>query len=1375
MKQKIVVTALPNGLVTKSGVNLWKVSAAFGLQVEDADTTLQNVKDMLGWADLVKNGKFIVQLNGNPVEAKVVSKPVDTALWKNLFSPTVKVKSFVQEDLAGIPIASYPVKHILSYIKEVAEQTGKIFSNDLPNSDHYTGNPALTAISDYSIAPFPKKGREKITLDSLVTDKQTGKRLKGILNKNKSIPFSETAQPTMDFAQLKNFHGLYDAKEVKTFVQVAKPDFEFHDILSVLSNYPQLQKKLGLVVDLEFAAPTNQLVNLNTQPTIRIIPGNINFTTATTFVCPATAFAKTASGFYAKPSADSFIEKGHLKINTSAFTVFQVDTDGAALKLCQQMDALLLKKAKHIFYAAEGNMPNEAAIPFYNNEAPRKEGLPSHRTAGIAVAKNGMAENLNKKFQRMNNLKSLLVSGAAAPAGVAGTNASWVLTNEILFADDINLGYRMDVQPEDKPGKWFSLHKRNNKYSYLNSSGTNIDIPGIETDEGFLQTSASEEKTETGTQLKVGEAIARWEGWSLSVPRPGSALNDPMLDSEEVYDKSKPGNAAKENAKYKTPGIADFKLNVQPGLEKGSLPMLRFGKKYSIRIRIVDLAGNSVDLTTQPENAGEAIAGNIRYMRYEPVDAPFLVLGTDIKDGESSEVMVIRSNEGSTVEQYENANIDSKYGKAYKAEAIRHAKPPRTTVEMATTHAILDKGFGPANQAQAAAIYNKIKNDKDPLVNESDATSKLTVVDGTLSTIPVEYLADPMAAGVTFFIAANDPNPKLPDPEIFTKRASFYFDDEVVNDALANKEASYDEWMNPKTFRIILKEGPPNIKWESTSRTLVVTLQKGVIVKINYACFWRPNDILKLSGVLDMMGMSSLADAVGKRIARGQHWMYSPWRELSFVHAVQQPISNIGSQAYPHIAALVPDRDYGANTAKLNSKLLVHGPSTGQLDMEADWIEWVDDVTHTETSNSWNDDVQRIPTKSKVFHYTTLYLIFEYVFGELVKSNPFPAIQHLFNDTKHRRVNYKTIATTRYREYFFNLIKEKEENGIAFPLTRESSMMNNVIIPSSARPLAPQVEYVIPTFEWSREEKGALTLTGRACGLRIYLKRPWYSSGEGEQLAVVLAVPTVNFGATSISSAGVPVTTWGTDPTKLSAPLPGGILPNPDSFINIKAENKDTMLSAVENPSSKVNIVAVDVKYDKDRQLYYADIMLNIAFAYYPFVRLALARYQRHSLRKDETDCCLSAIVQAEYIQIPAPRASSLQFGSSKSNITVAISGTQSAVPGVPDFRSKVEFIIEPLTVPSSEGTHISLEGRPIDIYSYVLTAADIKNFAFYHSHVFNLPPEYASKPYRVKVMEYEMITYDPLKPNPNPGGVHFGGMPLKDRLVFADVYEVNK
>ncbi|MCB0775928.1 MAG: hypothetical protein KDB99_06340, partial [Chitinophagaceae bacterium] len=902
MKQKIILTALPNGISKKTGSNTVNASVAVSLQVEDVNTTLQNVPDMLNWAEKVKQGKFTVYLNGNPVQAKVVSKEVDVALWKNLFAPTVKVRSFVQEDMSDRPILSYPVKHIVNFVKDTVAQMGKDFATDLPDSNFYTDNERFKAISDYTIAQYPKRGREKISMGQIVSKIPTERRINELLRKNKAIPFNASATPTFDFAQLKNFHGLYSKTEVKNFVPLPKPDFEFHDILSIIASYPQLLRKLGLVFDLEFAFP--QLMINVADPTIRIAFSEVNFTTATTVTCPPTVFTKTNNGFYIKPGANSLIDRGHLKLNTDAFTVFQVDTDGAGLKLCGMIDNLQLRKAKHIFYAVDNYIPAEQLIPVFNNEAPPKEGLPVNRTTGIAVAKNGMADSVRQKFVKMNSLKPALIAVGMAPTGLAGNNATFILPNEKLYADDLNLGYRMDVQPEG--GKWFSLHKRNNKYSFINSGNNYIDIPDMPADEGYIQIGAAEEDTSSGKQLKVSEAIARWEGWSLSVPPVGSALNEPTLEKDEIHDKSNPAAVQKEAAKYRAPLTNDFKLSVTPSVEKGSLPMLRFGKKYSIKIRTVDVAGNSVDHDLTPENAAQAIVPNIRYMRYEPADTPFLLLGNKMKDGESSEMMVVRSNENISVEQYES----TVGGNKYIPDAIRHVKPPRCTVERATTHGMLDKGFGQANAAQAAAYYQKIVSSKDPLFKEEDNSPNLTVFNPDEKLMNVEYLADPMAAGVTFFVSINDPNPKLPNPEVLTKRISFYNadDKEVTSDAEANKSFDTDTWFAPKTFRVRLKEGNPAINWDASSRTLLVTLQKGVIFKMNYASYWRPDDLIKKSGILDMMGLNNLTGTVGQRIARGQHWMFSPWREITFVHAVQQPISvDASGKKYPAIVNIVPD------------------------------------------------------------------------------------------------------------------------------------------------------------------------------------------------------------------------------------------------------------------------------------------------------------------------------------------------------------------------------------------------------------------------------------------------------------------------------------
>jgi hypothetical protein len=1401
MKQKVIFTALPNGINARSG-NL-KLSVAISLQVIETavNTKLSSVPDMQSWADLINKAKFVVQLNGTAVDAIKTTSDADIELWKNLFTPSVNVNAFVQEDKTKVPILSYPVKHIVSYIKSTVEQTGKAFVNDMPDASYYTSNPLFTSISNYSVIPFQQTERQRPTLEQLAPSTFHKEKVKRLFIVNPVIPFSPAPNPEMDFAQLCNFHGLYDAKPKAKFIQFPKPDFEFHDIVSVLTQYPKLMRRLGLVVDFEIPNKAS-ILSPGTVAALRVFPTGLNFSTLTTITCPGTAYELTANGFYSKAQAGSFHEKGHVKINSDAFTVFQVDTDGAALKLTSHIDALQLKKAKHIFYALKGMLPDATGIPVYNNEeTPRREGLPSHRTAGIGLAKNGMATYLNARFARMNVLQTAFATAAPPPAGVSSTNATYVVGSEILFSDDVNIGYRLDVKMTDKAGDadtWHSLHFHENTYSFLNSANTSVTINDIGLDEGFIQLSTSEDKNIDGPHMKLSEVIARWEGWSLAVPKPGLSLNEPTLDKTKEIEE----NDADEADKYKTPNDVPFKLNVVPVVSKGTLPRLRFGQTYAIKLRMVDMAGNSVPHNSNPENIADAMVNNIRYLRYEPVDAPFLVPGNifvdsslsdpdhnNFRDGESSEVMVIRSNEGQTVQQYENdpahiynaqADIKGQPG-PFRDVCTRHVKPPRTTVGMAITHSMLEQAIG-VGSLGIDAVYNKITNDKDPVVKSDpktddikfDSSAVAQVASSEAVSTPVEYLVDPMAAGVSFFMSALDPNVKAPaDLEKYAKRVSFYFDDEVKTDTDSNRDFDYNMWMEPKTFRIILKEGDVfSFDWSNNAeRKLTVSMPKGFLLKLNYACFWKPKDVIRLSGALNMMGLTTLTDVVGQNIALGRHWLFSPWRTLTFVHAVQQPVTTIfiTPKTLPFINNATSVRSFGDTFAGLNLDVEVHGASTGVADLEATWADLIDDV-----NDLTHNEAQVVPKKAKVYHWSTLYHVYHYVFGDFpdkgINANPFKAVPHQFNDTRHRWVDYQLIASTRYKEYFYNAIREK---GEGFKITRESNVVQRVNVLSSARPAAPQIAYVIPTFEWGKEIKGDTIINGRGSGLRVYLKRPWYTSGEGEKLAVTLiSVNATQLFRLDTSAFEKICTTWGNDPSKRT-PTAGGIFPIKEVFVGVKTGTPENLyaeehLSGSEEGAT-VNVVAYDVQYDQERQLYYADIMINFGVAYFPFVRLALAAYQQHSVRKDGKDVCLSKIVQADYIQIPPPRFSSLKRNGT--NITVAISGTLPDITNRENYMPKVEFTIEQLEFQKSEDVVITINAQPILTYSKILTVADVQNFIFNHSHDFSLPPEYATKPYRVKIFEYEMIIADSHTSKPGPVVSNFQ---MKDRMVFADVYEVN-
>ena len=77
---------------------------------------------------------------------------------------------------------------------------------------------------------------------------------------------------------------------------------------------------------------------------------------------------------------------------------------------------------------------------------------------------------------------------------------------------------------------------------------------------------------------------------------------------------------------------------------------------------------------------------------------------------------------------------------------------------------------------------------------------------------------------------------------------------------------------------------------------------------------------------------------------------------------------------------------------------------------------------------------------------------------------------------------------------------------IAANLTNASVKVVKKTIHSSMRPPAPRVVYVLPTFEWEPARNvPSLTRKRNGRGLRVYVERGWYASGEGERLAVVLA------------------------------------------------------------------------------------------------------------------------------------------------------------------------------------------------------------------------------------------------------------------------------
>jgi hypothetical protein len=98
----------------------------------------------------------------------------------------------------------------------------------------------------------------------------------------------------------------------------------------------------------------------------------------------------------------------------------------------------------------------------------------------------------------------------------------------------------------------------------------------------------------------------------------------------------------------------------------------------------------------------------------------------------------------------------------------------------------------------------------------------------------------------------------------------------------------------------------------------------------------------------------------------------------------------------------------------------------------------------------------------------------------------------------HHLVTYTPISASWFREYFDQNVQNVPGD------TSRTGAGRTVHVPSSRRPDAPLLRYVVPAFGWQRDETTNLRASRRLGGtLRVFLDRPWWSSGDGELLGVL--------------------------------------------------------------------------------------------------------------------------------------------------------------------------------------------------------------------------------------------------------------------------------
>jgi hypothetical protein len=1439
MPQKIIITTCP-WKDYKTGK--WMLSAMMNIQLETPqETTLAAFPDILKWMEKIQQAVFYVQWNNSaPVSLKPETTRWNPALYEKLFHSGIKVKGFAPLNLSAIKIKSYPVKHISNFILDTYKEVGNLKMTEMPKSSFFTKDyNKLNTISRVNLTKTtPLTSQNKlVTKNDFIQKGHTGQvQAKQKISSNKVIGFNQQPNVQSDFGQMHNYFAKNEKILAKGPAPIPPKDFEYHDVFSVITSYPVILRKLGLIVDFVLPAPPS-----GAKGTVRIVPTNLNFAEDVTVIAPNTSYESTANGFYAAPKTGSPIDKGVLKLNTDEFDVVTYDTDAAAIKLVTHAETIVEKtgikladKTNYLsFQVIDSDVFKNILLPIENEECgpavmddkeDTDEGLPSLRSAGLGLVKNGLAETIFNKLKASeiiftgfvkpeNHLKNTELfntnktpvainwkeAGAfkqSRDAGMAKINT--VITNtailppasQTLFADDIVQGYRMDIAYEEKPSQWYSLHKRKNTYGFLPvgaASAENIALTDDEiVDEGCINIALVEDENDEDENTdKVSEVIARWQGWSLAVPKPGKGINE---DNANMV-----SSDAAEKEKYRLKDNVPFRMQVNTGLASKTLPMLRFGKSYRLKVRTVDITGNSLPHDVAPENANVAVKTGIKYLRYEPLPVPVLV-GTDEiatkandkvreRDGESLEHMVIRSNIGVSPLDYEKQNPTNIYQEGtsnvvntltWTHEAVRHLKAPRNSQHMAEMHGVFDESFG--TPAKAAEAYNFIKSrDIETDVNSKETRAPLARMTDT--NLPIDYLADPMAAGVVLVMKSNttfESNWKKDQARKF----SFYFDDEVT-DASANTGFSVAQWKNPKSFRIKLMEGSGNVEWNKAERILIITLPKSAEIEIKYASFWRPDDVDKYSALQPIIALGTNKQRSVEYARKSLHWMFSPWRNIRLVHAVQQPLEKPGFE--PN--TLKSDRNYNDSFAKLSATIKVHGSSTDKVDIEASWTEQVDDLKNPNIiTGSFNTHVASLQTAYCNKKLTSSAA----TTPGTAEERRFPQIHHPFNDTKHRMVNYRCIATSRYREYFTGIIETGLKTNKPVNLTQTGDNVQINIL-STARPATAVVDYIVPSFNWLTNNKGNEITRMRTGNIRVYLQRPWFSSGDDEMLGVILPIKNV-----MLSEAGkLHCTVWGKDPVFNSPELNGTNYPQVENFPFAAAYDTVTL---AEDESTKMTVAAYNVLFDEEKQLHYADIPININQAYFPFVRLCVARYQKHSLRINNKDCCLSASTTVDWLQVVPVRYTALYFKGSKANFDVALRGTAAySFTGQPieviggrkvPSRTLINVTVTDTGgVPKTEDTFIRINDRStrnLFTQDFYLERQQYKGNQIEFVQRIDIPGEFSGKPYRVEIREYELHEFDPIRAT-EEAKKNFGGNNIKEalhryeeRLVFMDVIEVN-
>ncbi len=1411
--------------------------------------------DWLGWTRLLRDKGLLLKIqshdaaNGNlkTTSVKIDRSVLQPELWEALFREDTLVRSHTFDDYSGRGIITYPIRRVLSAVKSIYKRASEAIV--LPSGRDQRGSNRNTLsgfLDGVAVHWNGKEAPRKRDIVKSFTEGSIGNGSFGFLppqsvdddgainDGTEKEGFEKMTMPFSVFHHMptpsRKDHPIEEDLDKDTIL-------DFHQALSSLNSYPQLLRALGLVFDLEL--PRDFVTE-----TAENVPGRLSVIDAKRAwamqpVLPAfkTSYIHAVDmggrSFFTEPRNFSLANfpinvLGLLLMNSRTYGVTQIDVDGAMHKMIMTAETLDTNAM------AERNATPDAQVnPADNPEVFDPEAtLASLRSAGFSLY-------LDNRFA---NVRNIMAQSLSFNDAIVNNNAS----DTVFQAEDLTRGYRLDVW-DSVTDKWHSVNLRTGDYTIGDQ------LFHVDSEEGFIQLALTQpaKNSEPATDdLYLHEAITRWAGWSLSVPRPSKHLSRYPNSKDAVQKK---GDSDPEGKFLENQPDTPFKLTTTFNLPPGTLPRLRFGARYRFRLRAVDLSGNSIGLDEEitkklikefPSAALPNDSDGIPYLRFEPVGAPYVII-RDPKAitgaGSAMERLVIRTFN----------NDISKDGLAPDTTAgDRHIVPPRSSIEMGEQLGMFDDASGKIDGSKA--MWSLIaQRDEGEFKKQKFATAGHD---------PEEY---PLDAGPQI-----NPLPHLPD--LFSRGAALRDLPGTENGTLARMggrtsgtgPAPYKKlsdpnprpgsavtvsfggesgWQQEAGFRLALAEPAPGQTdpkphWNAIERVLTVFLPKGTSKVVPLSSYLKPED-LPLMGMwkwlseqiqeMSLSGIESEVPEPGSNVDRiahilqrtmeGGHWMLTPPRLLNLVHAVQQPLGLpefTGVDIEHSAVEIVPDklqraRDRGrtdsnelapltawrypnSNDALIMGALKIHGASTAKVDLLAAWTDPVDDpalIALTESHHSGTVDELRLPSLNEDFLYApgieirqTGYYDTEHdqiifarkndLLGDgnnLFEFTAHAAPRHMLNDTKHHLVSYSAVATSRYQDYF-----EPDPNT---DFTR-TGLPVIVDIPASARPLAPEIVYVVPTFGWERQTDSNVKRSIRfGGGLRVYLKRPWFSSGEGELLGVALwSVENPVLDSATRDKFKSFITQWGMDPIWETDLLYGtpSVYNFPDAVAHdLSVTLEEPSASFGSNMPGRVDVVGFPVKFDETRGLWFADITIETQTrTYMPFIRLALVRYQPHALE----DAMISRVAVADFAQLPQGRTALITVDPHHPrNVKVTVSGVTPRGPQLPlgstnsSLSAPTVFAVEVQQKDHNVTSDLAWNSVPASVARVdalpVNPAVNTPDVMLWSGTVvFDQEPDL--KNFRLLITETEYISSENFGGSVGPAGI----LPGQGRIVYSEI-----